>query len=102
MTTEVISSDELKGKFKDKLNDIYKRLNLVIDNLDIGNNSSNFHDIYQSLLKIEENILTLENKLDENKINDIEERNRIIDQKILKLFMPFILYYKLCLITNYV
>ena len=100
MSEEVLSSEQLKQKFKDKVNNLYHRLNQVLDNLDISNNSNNFCNIFDLLEKIDEKILDLENKLDENKINNIDERNRIIDQKIFKLFSPFIFYYKLSLMNN--
>lgn len=100
MSNEVISSEQLKEKFKKKYSDISERLNLLLENLDIGSNVEKFYYIYDSLSKIEEYILDLENRLDVNNITDLEERNRIIDQKIFKLFTPFILYYKLCLMEN--
>lgn len=100
MNEEILSSNELKDNFKKKINNIFPRLNQLLDNLNIENNINKFYLIFEALETIEKNTLDLENKLDENLINDLEEKNRIIDQKILKLFTPFILYYKLCLMNN--
>jgi len=100
MSNEVLSNDELKVKFKRKYSDIFNKLNMLVENLDIGNNIEKFYNIFESLIKIEENILDLENKLNIDNISDLEERNRIIDQKIFKLFIPYMMYYKLCLYRN--
>lgn len=100
---EILTPEKIKEKFKEKMVSIKNRLDFVIDNLDIDNNIECFTNIYENIKYIEDDICKLENRLNMGNINNIvdeEERNRIINQKILKLFSPFILYYKLSLLQN--
>ena len=97
---EIITPEKIKENFKEKIINIKNRLDMLVDNLEIDNNIESFTNIYDYMVKIEEEIIKLENNLTIENIADIEERNRILDQKILKLFSPFILYYKLCLLQN--
>ena len=97
---EIITPEKIKENFKEKIINIKNRLDMLVDNLEVDNNIESFTNIYDYMVKIEEEIIKLENNLTIENIADIEERNRILDQKILKLFSPFILYYKLCLLQN--
>lgn len=100
---EILTPEKIKEKFKEKMVSIKNRLDFLIDSLDIDNNIECFTNIYENIKCIEDDICKLENRLNMDNINNIvdeEERNRIINQKILKLFSPFILYYKLSLLQN--
>ena len=98
--SEIITPSDIKENFKKKLEELIPRLNQVIDNTDVDNNIESFTKVYENLLLIESQVTELENRMDVSNLDNIEERNRIIDQKVLKLFSPFILYYKLCLLQN--
>lgn len=102
MTEEILSSDQIKTNFKSKIKDIKNRLIFLIDNLDIDKNVEIFGRINDNIISIEEDLVKLENTLEISNLSNLnfEERNRIIDQKILKLFTPFIFYYKMCLLQN--
>lgn len=102
MTEEILSSDQIKTNFKSKIKDIKNRLIFLIDNLDMDKNVEVFGRINDNIISIEEDLVKLENTLEISNLSNLnfEERNRIIDQKILKLFTPFIFYYKMCLLQN--
>lgn len=102
MAEEILSSEQLKNKFKSKIIEIKDRLIFLLENLEIDNNSELFGRINDNMILIEEDLVKLENSLDLTNLSSLnfDERNRIIDQKILKLFTPFIFYYKMCLLQN--
>ena len=95
-----LQSDEIKLNFKNKVEELFPRIIQIINNLNLDSNIEGFTKIYENMLMIESEIEKLENNLDLNNISDLEERDRIINQKILKLFSPFICYYKLSLMQN--
>jgi hypothetical protein len=99
-SSEILPTNNIKEKFLEKINDLIPRLKQVLTNLNLDENIESFSKIFDNLLLIQNEIEKLENNLDIDSIENNEERNRIIDQKILKLFTPFICYYKLCLMQN--
>ena len=101
--SEVVSLDIMKEKFKDKISEIKNRLDFVLDNVGIQNDIENFTNIYEDLLIIDDKLEKIESNMNNtvlNNIMDLNEKNRIIDLKIMKLFTPYLLYYKMCLMQN--
>lgn len=100
MNNQNLDSNQIKENFKNKVNILFPRISQLIDNLDLDNNIEIFSKIYENILHIETDVENLENNLDLDNILNPVEKERIINQKILKLFMPFICYYKLTLMQN--
>lgn len=98
--SEISSSETIKNNFKIKLDELNLRLRQVLQNLDLDSNIESFTKIYESFFLIESELEKLENNLDLNSLDNISEINRIIDIKILRLFSPYISYYKLNLMQN--
>lgn len=99
----VESLDVMKEKFKDKISEIKNRLDFVLDNVGIQNDIENFTNIYEDLLIIDDKLEKIESNMNNSvldNIMDLNEKNRIIDLKIMKLFTPYLLYYKMCLMQN--
>jgi len=94
--------EELTNKMVGRIKNIEKRFNLIITKTDINkeNNLSDMVNIAELLTSIEEKLSDLEGNI--NNLNNLtlEEKERIINQKILKVFTPYILYMKLHLFNN--
>lgn len=99
-SNDIISSEKIKENFQKKNKEIFNRINLVLENLEIEKNLEDLTKIYENLVLMENYLDNLESNIDINNISKIEEKNRIMDKKIFKLFTPFLLYYKMCLMQN--
>lgn len=96
------TSEELLSKMRDKMEQLLDRFETINERIDINNNNNleDLVEISQSLNYIENKLDTIEGTIDNLENLSYEEKNRIIDQKILKLFTPYILYFKLHLFNN--
>jgi len=88
--------EEISNKIKEKVKNIEERLDLVLErtNLNENENLESLVEISQSLCLIEEKLSKLEGNINNLENLSYEERERIIDQKIFKIFTPYILYMK--------
>jgi hypothetical protein len=99
-TNTILESNELKNKIKCKISNLKNRLDQSLDNVNFDTNIEIINMIYEKMDDIEENIIKLENNISDFTDISLDEKKRIIDQKVLKFFTPFILYYRLSLLEN--
>jgi uncharacterized lipoprotein YehR (DUF1307 family) len=98
---EIPDNQEIHLKMIEKLDNIKERLNIINNRIDYNNeNLEKLVEISKSFCIIEENLNNLEGNV--NNLNNLtlEEKERIIDQKIFKTFTPYMLYLKYHLLNQ--
>jgi len=99
---EIPDNNEIHQKMSNKLDTIKSRLNLINNRIDYNNNQNleKLVEISKALNIIEENLDILEGNVENLNNLTLEDKERIIDQKIFKFFTPYILYLKYHLYNN--
>lgn len=100
--SEIMSEEILKEKLKSNFVELKERLDICLNNVNLMENISSY-------LKISENMKIIENELSkmegEIELDDIVDesnvvRQRVIDEKVMKLFAPYMMYYRVCLLNS--
>ena len=100
--SEIMSEEILKEKIKSNFVGLKERLDICLNNVDLIENISSYLKISESIKIIENEISKLEGEIDLDNICDESNvvRQRVIDEKVMKLFAPYMMYYRVCLLNS--
>ena len=100
--SEIMSEEILKEKLKSNFMELKERLNICLDNVDLTENISSYLKISESMKIVENEISKMESEIELDDISDESNvvRQRVIDEKVMKLFAPYMMYYRVCLLNS--
>ena len=100
--SEIMSEEILKEKLKSNFMELKERLDICLDNVDLTENISSYLKISESMKIVENEISKMEGDIELDDISDESNivRQRIIDEKVMKLFAPYMMYYRVCLLNS--
>jgi hypothetical protein len=100
--SEIMSEEILKEKLKSNFVELKERLDICLDNVDLTENISSYLKISESMKIVENEISKMEGEIELDDIADESSivRQRVIDEKVIKLFAPYMMYYRVCLLNS--
>ena len=100
--SEIMSEEILKEKLKSNFIELKERLDICLDNVDLTENISSYLKISESMKIMENEISKMEGDIELDDIADESNvvRQRVIDEKVMKLFAPYMMYYRVCLLNS--
>ena len=100
--SEIMSEEILKEKLKSNFVELKERLDICLDNVDLTENISSYLKISESMKIVENEISKMEGDIELDDIADESNivRQRVIDEKVMKLFAPYMMYYRVCLLNS--
>ena len=100
--SEIMSEEILKEKLKSNFVELKERLDICLDNVDLTENISSYLKISESMKIVENEISKMEGEIELDDIADESSivRQRVIDEKVMKLFAPYMMYYRVCLLNS--
>ena len=100
--SEIMSEEILKEKLKSNFVELKERLDICLDNVDLTENISSYLKISESMKIVENEISKMEGEIELDDISDESNvvRQRVIDEKVIKLFAPYMMYYRVCLLNS--
>lgn len=100
--SEIMSEEILKEKLKSNFVELKERIDICLDNVDLTENISSYLKISESMKIVENEISKMEGEIELDDISDESNvvRQRVIDEKVIKLFAPYMMYYRVCLLNS--
>jgi len=100
--SEIMSEEILKEKLKSNFVELKERIDICLDNVDLTENISSYLKISESMKIVENEISKMEGEIELDDIADESSivRQRVIDEKVIKLFAPYMMYYRVCLLNS--
>jgi hypothetical protein len=100
--SEIISEEILKEKLKNNFVELKERLDICLDNVNLIENISSYLKISENMKIVENEISKMEGEIELDDIADESSivRQRVIDEKVMKLFAPYMMYYRVCLLNS--
>ena len=100
--SEIMSEEILKEKLKSNFVELKERIDICLDNVNLIENISSYLKISESMKIVENEISKMEGEIELDDISDESNvvRQRVIDEKVIKLFAPYMMYYRVCLLNS--
>lgn len=100
--SEIMSEEILKEKLKSNFVELKERIDICLDNVNLIENISSYLKISESMKIVENEISKMESEIELDDISDESNvvRQRVIDEKVIKLFAPYMMYYRVCLLNS--